>query len=48
MSYNDNGLKYFVYNTTKNSKYYFELPLDIRKNNIEICTSLSIYTMLYM
>ena len=31
MVYNSDGLKYFIYNTTNNSNYYLELPLDIRK-----------------
>ncbi len=31
MVYNCDGLKYFIYNTTINSKYYLEIPEDIRK-----------------
>ena len=31
MTYDKNGLKYFIYNTTKNKKEYLELPIDIRK-----------------
>lgn len=30
MVYNQNGLKYFIYNITKNNKYYLEIPLEIR------------------
>lgn len=30
MAYNQNGLKYFIYNITKNNKYYLEIPLEIR------------------
>lgn len=30
--YNKSGLKYFLYNTTKNKKIYLELPEDIRKH----------------
>jgi len=29
--YNKNGLKYFMYNTTKNKNRYMELPLEIRQ-----------------
>ena len=31
MTYNINGLKYFIYNTTINNKNYLEMPEDIRK-----------------
>ena len=32
MAYNSNGLKYFIYNITiNNSKYYLEMPGDIRR-----------------
>ena len=30
MVYNQNGLKYFIYNITKNNKSYLEIPLEIR------------------
>ena len=30
MVYNQKGLKYFIYNITKNNKYYLEIPLEIR------------------
>ena len=30
MAYNQNGLKYFIYNITKNNKNHLELPLEIR------------------
>ena len=31
MSYNINGVKYFIYNTTLNKKDYLILPEDIRR-----------------
>ena len=31
MTYNINGLKYFIYNITKNNNCKLELPEDIRK-----------------
>lgn len=31
MAYNIEGLKYFIYNTTKNQNQQLELPEDIRK-----------------
>jgi len=31
MVYNNDGLKYFIYNTTISNKYYLELSEDIRK-----------------
>ena len=31
MAYNIEGLKYFIYNSTKNNIYYLEMPEDIRK-----------------
>lgn len=31
MTYNINGLKYFIYNVTKNNNCKLELPEDIRK-----------------
>jgi hypothetical protein len=30
MTYNIDGLKYFIYNTTINNKNYLEIPKDIR------------------
>ena len=31
MLYNNLGLKYFIYNTTKNNIYYLELPMELRR-----------------
>lgn len=31
MAYNIEGLKYFIYNITKNNKVYLNLPIEIRQ-----------------